>query len=106
MLNSGDPVAYLYSDFSCKGSFNISQLCNPEVDDALKQAAATPAGEARRQAIMAAETLILATNAAIPLLHERVIQGESARLRQAIRDPRERTLIDVQTHIDGAPAKP
>nr|WP_263065703.1 ABC transporter substrate-binding protein [Dickeya dadantii] len=106
VLDSGDPVAYLYSDFSCKGSFNISQLCNPEVDDALKQAAATPAGEARRQAIMAAETLILATNAAIPLLHERVIQGESARLRQAIRDPRERTLIDVQTHIDGVPAKP
>ncbi|TYL44594.1 ABC transporter substrate-binding protein [Dickeya sp. ws52] len=106
VLDSGDPVAYLYSDFSCKGSFNISQLCNPAVDDALKQAAATPAGESRRQAIMAAEQLILSTNAAIPLLHERVIQGESARLRQAIRDPRERTLIDVQTHIDGAYTKP
>ncbi|GAB7206033.1 ABC transporter substrate-binding protein [Dickeya oryzae] len=106
VLDSGDPVAYLYSDFSCKGSFNISQLCNPEVDDALKQAATIPAGESRRQAIMAAEQLILSTNAAIPLLHERVIQGESARLRQAIRDPRERTLIDIQTHIDGAYAKP
>lgn len=25
VLDSGDPVAYLYSDFSCKGSFNIAR---------------------------------------------------------------------------------
>lgn len=97
VLDSGDPVAYLYSDFSCKGSFNIAQLCRPEIDEALQHASATPAGEARRKAIMLAENQILATDAAIPMLHERVIQGEAANVHDALRDPRERTLINAAT---------
>ncbi|MBJ7220315.1 MULTISPECIES: ABC transporter substrate-binding protein [unclassified Brenneria] len=99
VLDSGDPVAYLYSDFACEGSFNISQLCRPEIDRALQQAAAIPAGDERRQAIMRAENLILASDAAIPMLHERVIQGESAAVTNALRDPRERTLINSATRI-------
>ena len=97
VLDSGDPVAYMYSDFACKGSFNIAQLCRPEIDKALQQAAVIPAGGERRQAIMQAENLILATDAAIPMLHERVIQGEAADVRGAMRDPRERTLINAAT---------
>ena len=97
VLDSGDPVAYLYSDFSCKGSFNIAQLCRPAIDRALEQAAALPAGTARRKAIVAAEQLILASDAAIPLLHERVIQGENPQLHGALLDPRERMLIDEAT---------
>ncbi|WNN45316.1 ABC transporter substrate-binding protein [Winslowiella toletana] len=100
VLDSGDPVAYMYSDFACKGSFNIAQLCQPAIDKALQQAAAIPAGELRRKAIMAAENLILASNAAIPMLHERVIQGESPAVRDAERDPRERRVITSQTHLE------
>lgn len=106
VLDSGDPVAYMYSDFTCTGSFNLSQLCDPAVDDALAAAAVIPAGEARRQAIMQAENRILATDAAIPLLHERVIQGESARVRHALRDPRERSLIGIATDLGGKPGQP
>ncbi|MCG8709156.1 ABC transporter substrate-binding protein [Brenneria sp. 4F2] len=102
VLDSGDPVAYLYSDFSCEGSFNISQLCRPEIDRALQQAAATPAGDERRQAVMRAENLILASDAAIPMLHERVIQGESAQVADALRDPRERALINSATRLVAA----
>lgn len=100
VLDSGDPVAYMYSDFACKGSFNIAQLCQPAIDDALQRAAAIPAGEDRRKAIMAAENLILASDAAIPMLHERVIQGETAALRDAERDPRERRLVGIKTHLE------
>ncbi|MBS0848310.1 ABC transporter substrate-binding protein [Citrobacter sp. JGM124] len=103
VLDSGDPVAYMYSDFACEGSFNISQLCRPEIDQALKHASETPAGEARRQAIMDAENLILASDAVIPMLHERVIQGERAQLKHALRDPRERTLIDNKTELEEQP---
>ncbi|GAB3566839.1 ABC transporter substrate-binding protein [Arthrobacter alkaliphilus] len=101
VLDSGDPVAYMFSDFSCKGSFNISQFCDPDVDAALGKAAAIPAGPERRAAIAAAEALILSKDAAVPLLHERVIQGESARIRNVERDPRERSLITSKTGISG-----
>lgn len=102
VLDSGDPVAYMFSDFACAGSFNIAQLCDPAVDEALANAAMLPTGDERRQAIIEAEAAILRTDAAIPMLHERVIQGESARISNAERDPRERALITEQTTIDVA----
>lgn len=100
VLDSGDPVAYMFSDFACAGSFNIAQLCEPAVDEALANAAVLPTGDERRQAIIDAEAAILRTDAAIPMLHERVIQGESARVSNAERDPRERVLITEKTAID------
>lgn len=105
VLDSGDPVAYMVSDFSCKGSFNIAQLCDAGVDEALAKAAALPSGPQRREAIMAAEAAILSTDAAIPMLHERVIQGEAARVSGAVRDPRERTLVTSETTLAAKPAK-
>lgn len=99
VLDSGDPVAYMYSDFSCDGSFNISQLCDPSVDQALQAAAAIPAGPERRAAILEAEKLILETDAAVPMLHERVIQGEQADVADATRDPRERLLVTADTQV-------
>ncbi|WP_067220590.1 ABC transporter substrate-binding protein [Marinomonas gallaica] len=99
MLDLGDPVAYMSSDFTCEGSYNLAQLCDPAIDDAIEAASVLPAGEARQKAIMKAERLILASDAAIPLLHERVIQGESKRVREAIADPRERLIISTQTHL-------
>jgi peptide/nickel transport system substrate-binding protein len=100
VLDSGDPVAYFASDFGCKGGFNISQFCSADIDQAIATAATTDAGEKRREAIMLAEARILATDAAIPLLHERVIQGESTRIRDAARDARERQVVTASTRIN------
>ncbi|MCZ2839426.1 ABC transporter substrate-binding protein [Modestobacter sp. VKM Ac-2985] len=99
VLDSGDPVAYMYSDFACEGSFNIAQLCDPAVDAALETAAAATPGPERQQAVIAAEQAILDTGAAVPMLHERVIQGEAAGVSGAVRDPRERALITAGTTV-------
>lgn len=93
VIDSGDPVAYLMSDFSCAGTFNISQFCDAEVDSLIEKASQSEAGPQRREAIMLAEAAILSRNAAIPMLHERVVQGEAAGVSGVDRDPRERTLI-------------
>lgn len=100
VLDSGDPVAYLYSDFACDGSFNISQLCDKNVDAAIQQASETAPGPERRTAIMAAERAVLDTHAAVPMLHERVIQGEATGLSDAARDPRERQLVLPGTAVN------
>lgn len=99
VLDSGDPVAYLYSDFACEGSFNIAQLCDAGVDAALTKAKGIAAGAERRAAILAAEAAVLRTDAAVPLLHERVIQGDSADLMNSAKDPRERMLITAETQL-------
>ncbi|MBN9212743.1 MAG: ABC transporter substrate-binding protein [Microbacterium sp. 71-36] len=99
VLDSGDPVAYLASDFTCGGGFSIAQLCSPDVDAAVAFASTTAAGADRRSATMAAEARVLATDAAVPLLHERVVQGESTSVVDAARDPRERQLVTARTRI-------
>lgn len=100
VLDSGDPVAYMVSDFTCDGSFNIAQLCDERVDGLLEEAEAAPVGPGRREAVLEAEAAVLATDAAIPLLHERVVQGDAAGVRDSAKDPRERRLITAETRID------
>lgn len=99
VLDSGDPAAYLYSDFASDGSFNIARLSDPTVDAALKKAGGTKTGEARRQAVIDAEAAVLATDAAVPMLHERVIQGDAAGVVDAAHDPRERELVTADTYV-------
>ena len=99
VLDSGDPVAYLYSDFAGGGSFGIAQFCDPAVDSALKAASATEPGTARRAAVLEAERLILERDAVVPMVHERVVQGEAASVSGAARDPRERTLVTADTTV-------
>ncbi|MER5210674.1 ABC transporter substrate-binding protein [Streptomyces sp. NPDC002838] len=99
VLDSGDPAAYLYSDFGSDGSFNISQLADTEVDKALQKAGGTKTGDPRRAAVIAAEAAVLATDAAVPMLHERVIQGDAASVVDAAHDPRERELVTADTRI-------
>ncbi|WP_231648598.1 ABC transporter substrate-binding protein [Saccharothrix sp. NRRL B-16348] len=99
VLDSGDPVAYLRSDFACDGSFNIAKLCDPAVDAAVVKAAGVEAGDQRRAAILEAEAAVLRTDAAIPMLHERVIQGDATSLVDSAKDPRERLLITATTRL-------
>ncbi|CAL9568229.1 ABC transporter substrate-binding protein [Streptomyces sp. enrichment culture] len=99
VLDSGDPAAYLYSDFASDGSFNIAQLADRSVDAALRAAGATATGDARRAAVVAAEAAVLGTDAAVPMLHERVIQGDAAGVVGAAHDPRERELVTADTYV-------
>jgi peptide/nickel transport system substrate-binding protein len=65
----------------------------------LRKAGETPAGDARRKAVIAAEAAVLATDAAVPMLHERVVQGDAAGVVGAAHDPRERELVTAATHV-------
>ncbi|WP_399932723.1 ABC transporter substrate-binding protein [Streptomyces kanamyceticus] len=99
VIDSGDPAAYLRSDFAGDGSFNISRLADPGVDKAVRKAEETASGDARRAAVLDAETAVLNTDAAIPMLHERVIQGDATDVVGSAKDPRERELITADTYV-------
>lgn len=99
VLDSGDPAAYLYSDFASEGTFNLSRYSDRRTDAALEKAADAPVGDTRRRAVIAAEAAVLAADAAVPLLHERVIQGDAAGVVGAAHDPRERELVTAATYV-------
>ncbi|CAM5441624.1 ABC transporter substrate-binding protein [Streptomyces griseus] len=100
LLDTADPVSYLASDFTCDGSFNITQLCAKPVDTAVDKAAALADTDARHKAEMTAEAAILGSDALVPLVHERFVQGyDDARVQGVALDPMERTLITADTRI-------
>ncbi|GAA4079728.1 ABC transporter substrate-binding protein [Streptomyces shaanxiensis] len=99
LLDTGDAVAYLASDFTSDGVYNIAGLKDAKVDQAIKAAAEEGDTTQRQQKTMRAEAEILRTDAVVPLVHERVVQGISTDVEDVLLDPRERSLIDVDTRL-------
>ncbi|MGG7611251.1 ABC transporter substrate-binding protein [Streptomyces sp. ZG43] len=100
LLDTADPVSYLGSDFTCEGSFNIAQLCDKGVDEAVARAAGADGLDARHAAEMEAEAKILGADAAVPLVHERFVQGfDSGKVDGVALDPMERRLITADTRL-------
>ncbi|MEU9951734.1 ABC transporter substrate-binding protein [Streptomyces sp. NPDC047939] len=100
LLDTADPVSYLASDFTCDGTFNISQLCDKRIDADVDKAAATTGTDARHAAAARAEADVLGTDALVPLLHERFVQGyDDSRVQGVSLDPLERTLITADTRL-------
>ncbi|CAM5715007.1 ABC transporter substrate-binding protein OS=Streptomyces aurantiogriseus OX=66870 GN=GCM10010251_02220 PE=3 SV=1 [Streptomyces aurantiogriseus] len=99
LLDTGDAVAYLASDYTGDGVYNIAGLKDSKVDQAIKSAAEEGDTAARQQKIMRAEAEILRTDAVVPLVHEKVVQGISDDVEGVLLDPRERSLVDVDTRL-------
>ncbi|PZG02768.1 ABC transporter substrate-binding protein [Micromonospora deserti] len=99
LLDTGDAVAYLASDFASNGVYNIAGLQDSAVDQAITSAAAEGDTAQRQQKIMRAEAEILRTDAVVPLIHEKVVQGISTDVEGVVLDPRERSLIDLDTRL-------
>ncbi|MFJ6697087.1 ABC transporter substrate-binding protein [Streptomyces sp. NPDC091272] len=99
LLDTGDPSSYLASDFTCSGSFNISQLCDKKVDAAVAKSVAAVDTATRQAAEMKAEAAVLGTDAVVPLVHERFVQGVGKGVEGVSLDPMERTLVTADTRI-------
>ncbi|MFJ6071679.1 ABC transporter substrate-binding protein [Streptomyces sp. NPDC093065] len=97
LLDTGDPVAVLASDYTCDGGFNIAQLCDKGVDRAVADAEKIADTAERQDAAMAAEARILGSDAVVPLVHQRIITGVAGSVQGVILDPYERTLVGTGT---------
>ncbi|WP_257183666.1 ABC transporter substrate-binding protein [Corynebacterium cystitidis] len=97
ILDSGDPVAFLTSDYSCDGSYNLSLFCDPKVDQLIDTAASTEVGPDRQKAIMDVEAALLSRLASLPLVNEVGLNGESGRVNGVVHDPLSRRLITEST---------
>ncbi|MFK0119110.1 ABC transporter substrate-binding protein [Streptomyces sp. NPDC090994] len=97
LLDTGDPVSILASDYTCDGDFNIAQLCDKDVDQAVAKAEQVTDTDKRRDAAMAAEARVLGTDAVVPLVHQRIITGVADGVQGVVLDPYERTLVGTGT---------
>lgn len=97
LLDTGDPVGVLGSDYACDGGYNLARLCDKKVDRAVAEAVRTDGTGERQDAAMAAEAAILGTDAVVPLAHQQIIAGVSTEVRGMVLDPYERALVGTGT---------
>ncbi|MEV1083404.1 ABC transporter substrate-binding protein [Streptomyces sp. NPDC050211] len=97
LVDTGDPVAVLASDYTCDGGYNMAQLCDKRVDAAVAKAESSADTDERQDAAMAAEAAILGTDAVVPLVHQQIITGVGTSVSGALLDPYERTLVGTGT---------
>ncbi|MFJ4534949.1 ABC transporter substrate-binding protein [Streptomyces tibetensis] len=97
LLDTGDPVGVLGSDYPCDGAYNLALLCDKQVDRAVARAVETDGTDERQDAAMTAEAAILGTDAVVPLAHQQIIAGVSTKVRGVLLDPYERTLVGAGT---------
>ncbi|MFD8493049.1 ABC transporter substrate-binding protein [Amycolatopsis sp. NPDC059657] len=98
LLDTGDPFAYLGTDLTCKGGYNLSGLCDRTIDTTITESAALADPKARVAAALKIEADVLATGALIPLVHERARIGVAAGVADVPADVYERHLITKGTH--------
>ncbi|MET7488938.1 ABC transporter substrate-binding protein [Streptomyces sp. NPDC005538] len=97
LVDTGDPVAVLASDYTCDGGYNLALLCDKDVDRAVAKAERTADTSARQSAALAAEAGILGTDAVVPLVHQRIVTGVGTSVEGVLLDPYERTLVGTGT---------
>ncbi|PVZ13287.1 ABC transporter substrate-binding protein [Actinomycetospora cinnamomea] len=96
-LDTGDPIGYLTSDFSCAGGYNWAGYCDPATDAVLATAAQTSDVEARRRAALEVEARVLAADAVVPHVTERARIGVGAGVTGVAEDPNEQVLVTQET---------
>jgi peptide/nickel transport system substrate-binding protein len=97
LVDTGDPVGVLASDYTCDGGYNLARLCDRNVDRAVAVADAVADTGERQDAAMRAEAAILGTDAVVPLAHQEIIVGVATDVRGVLLDPYERTLVGPGT---------
>jgi peptide/nickel transport system substrate-binding protein len=99
LLDVNDPIAYLTSDFSCAGSYNLARFCAPDFDARLAAADDRTDLPSRHAAALALEAELVNRAVVVPLVHDRARFAAAAGVTGLATDPYERTLITVDTSL-------
>ena len=97
LLDTGDPIGYLASDFGCAGSYNLARLCDPALDATIAAAAPVVDVRARQQAALQVEAQLLDRDVVVPLITERARIGLAPGVKGVPSDPFERALVTAAT---------
>jgi peptide/nickel transport system substrate-binding protein len=81
MTDVPEPIGFFTADYTCDGSFNISQHCNPEIDAKIKAAAAEVDADARYAAYSELAQYIYDEAVTIFVINETLVDGVSDKVQ-------------------------
>jgi peptide/nickel transport system substrate-binding protein len=88
LIDAGDPLSYLRSDWSCKGTFNIAHYCDPQTDALIDKAAGTEDANARHQIEGQIAQKVQDDAGGVFLVHESLVTAVRSRVQGFKPDPR------------------
>ncbi|MDO4631419.1 MAG: ABC transporter substrate-binding protein [Corynebacterium sp.] len=97
-LGAADPVSFLSSDYTCDGGYNLSQYCNPDIDNEINSALEIANVDERYAKAAEIGAKIVADNAVIPIAHENSVISYK-NLEGVDFDTYERKLVTKDTKI-------
>lgn len=80
LLDNYDPEGFLSADYSCTGSYNLSQFCNDQVDALLAEARSTADSEARFEMYRQIQAILDEDAVDVFLNHSVILDGISNRV--------------------------
>ena len=81
LTDVADPLAFLTSDYTCKGGYNLSQFCDAAMDEALAKATNEPDTAKRHQIYAAAAKALQEQAVNVFIIHERGNDAVSSKVR-------------------------
>ena len=88
LIDAADPLSYLRSDWSCKGTFNIAHYCDPQTDALIDKAAGTEDANARHQIEGQIAAKIQEDAGGVFLVHESLVTAVRTKVQGFKPDPR------------------
>jgi len=75
LVDVADPGGYLVSDWTCEGSYNIAQYCDPDTDQQIQDAVGIEDTDDRNAGYQELATKLQGEAASVWLLHENAVWG-------------------------------
>ncbi len=99
MVDIPDPAAFLQSDFTCAGGYNLNRFCDTRLDSELAGIGnLTKRSDRERIFASAARTLDLDV-IGVPILHDRARIAHSRKLTGLVPDPLEQRLLTSELRL-------
>ncbi len=98
-LDVADPGAFLDSDFTCEGGYNLNAYCSDEFDALMTDLAETTDLSEREALFASAATLLSEETVGIPIAHNQAQVAVSEQVEGYVQDPFERTLLTPELSL-------
>lgn len=99
LTDINDPAGYLRADYTCQGSYNLSQFCDPSVDTELEAAISNDDPEARYTVYSALAERLQADAVDVFLYNPQELAGISSKLQNFKIHPMEHFLITPELSL-------
>jgi peptide/nickel transport system substrate-binding protein len=99
MVDVPDPAAFLASDFTCAGGYNLNRFCDARFDADLASLATQKTRSSREQIFAAAARQLDLDVIGVPILHDKARIAHNRRLSGLVPDPLEQRLLTPELRL-------